>query len=114
MYQIHIEQLSVAANIGCYEYEKHIKQTVLVDLNLNIDPSLAAKTDELNDSIDYDVVCQQIASICEAEHYQLLETLLQKLVDFFNQTYPKALSHLKVYKPNALKNARSVAVSYSI
>lgn len=114
MYQIHVEQLSVAMYVGCYEFEKHSKQTVLIDLALTIDPSLAASTDELSNSIDYALVCQQIASICEAKHYQLLETLLQELVNFFNDTYPNALNHLKVHKPNAIKNAKSVTVSYTV
>ncbi len=113
MYQIHLEALKLSVSVGCYTYEKYSKQSLLLDLKLNVDAKQIAKSDSLEATIDYDELSQALTEIAQSKHFDLIETLAYKLVEYINSEHPGTLKYLKLSKPHALGDAKNVAIEYT-
>jgi dihydroneopterin aldolase len=114
MDKIHIEQLELLSLIGVYDWERKNKQRLLVDIELQADLSVAAKTDNVNDTLNYAQVSQEVIDIAKQSDFKLIEALASHLVDCILQTFPLVnVVKLKLSKPDILANAQNVAVEFS-
>ncbi|MCA9370584.1 MAG: dihydroneopterin aldolase [Candidatus Peregrinibacteria bacterium] len=64
---IHIEDLMLSTCIGITDEERSKPQTVKISVWLRTDISKAAKTDDINDTIDYAEVAKQIQILGKQE-----------------------------------------------
>jgi len=76
---IYLRNLKIETVIGIYDWEREIKQTVVLDLEMGTDIRKAAVTDRIEDTLDYKSVAKQVISFVETSEYQLVETLIEKL-----------------------------------
>jgi dihydroneopterin aldolase len=114
MDKIHIEGLEVLTLIGVYDWEREHQQRILVDVELSADLSLAAKTDDVNNTLNYALIAQGINDFAANSENKLIEALASHMVDWLLQTFPmlKAV-RLKLSKPDILANAKNVAVEFT-
>ena len=112
MYYIHLEEITLQASIGCYDFEKLGTQNLLLDLKIKVDAPRIALSDNLSDTVDYDKLSQALQAIVSEKHFDLIETLAAKLVKYMDTKYPNQLSYLKLSKPQALSHAKNVAIIY--
>ena len=70
---VFIKGLKAASVIGCYDWERDIRQTLVIDLELKADFARAAQTDALDDALDYAAISQRVIAACDAARFQLLE-----------------------------------------
>ena len=76
---ITISKLKVPAHIGVTEEERSKPQTLLVDLELTLDLRPAGRSDDLNDTIDYDRLTTDVADLVRSSRFQLLERLAESI-----------------------------------
>ncbi len=111
MDKIHIEGLEVLALIGVYDWERQNKQRLLVDVVLTADLSLAGQSDDVNDTLNYAVIAEQITEFCAASEFKLIEALASQLADSLLNNFSKLQAiKLKISKPDILAKAKNVAV----
>ena len=110
MDKVHIQGLSIQTTIGFFEWEKKIKQTLVIDLAMGWNTALAAENDELAKTLDYAEISEKIAEFANNNPVDLIETLAERLAKFLMDTYHIPWLKLKVAKPNAVHNALTVAV----
>lgn len=68
------------ANLGILPHERRDAQPIQVDAELNVgQQALLPQDDDINHVLDYRKVRQIIIDECQAEHVNLLETLIGKL-----------------------------------
>lgn len=109
---ISIRGLKIQTTIGTLSWERHIQQTVLLDLELGTDIKKAAQTDNLEFTLDYAGTSQKLIQFIEASSFQLIETLAEKTTEFLFEHCPSILQiKLTVKKPGAVKEASEVSVS---
>lgn len=107
---VKIQGLTVHALIGVYDFERHAKQRLILDVDMHTDLSLAASTDNVNNTIDYGKVAQRLADIAEGSSYLLLEALAKEMLDMiFSEFTPQKVT-LTINKPDILKEAQNVAI----
>ena len=75
MDKIFIHALKAEAIIGIYDWERQVRQTVLVDVEIGADIRKAALTDSIEDTLNYKRVAKQVLAFVEASEFQLVETL---------------------------------------
>mgnify|MGYP001069691098 FL=1 len=76
-----LQGLRFDANLGILEQEKTAPQPILVDAELNLGPQpLLPQDDDIFHVLDYRKVRRIIIDECTAEHVNLLESLIGKLV----------------------------------
>lgn len=110
MDKVYIEGLSIQTTIGFFEWEKEIKQTLVIDLAMGWNTALAAENDELAKTLDYAEISVKIAEFANNNPVDLIETLAERLAAFLMASYHIPWLKLKVAKPNAVHNAITVGV----
>ena len=110
MDKVYIEGLSIQTTIGFFEWEKEIKQTLVIDVAMGWDTAQAAKNDELAKTLDYADISIKIAEFANNNPVDLIETLAERLAAFLMASYQIPWLRLKVAKPNAVHNATTVGV----
>ena len=109
--RIFLRGLTAECVIGFIDWERRVKQTVVVDLELPVDCRHAAVTDDVADTVDYKKVSKRVLAFIEASEFKLVETLAQRLAMLILEEFPIEWLRLSINKPGAIRNSRDVGVS---
>ena len=110
---IRITNLKVRGIIGINDWERITKQAVIINIALEFDAGRAAKTDNINDTIDYKTLTKKVIKTVEESHFNLLEALTHVLLDLVMENPRVNAAAVRVDKPKALRFADSVSVELS-
>lgn len=78
---VEIRGLRALGKHGLAPGEKDQAQPFEIDLNLYLDLSRAAETDNIDDTVDYGPLCTRIVELVERETFDLIEILAQRIAD---------------------------------
>jgi dihydroneopterin aldolase len=109
--RIFLRGLTAECVIGFIDWERRVKQTVVVDLELPVDCRHAAVTDNVTDTVDYKKVSKRVLAFIEASEFKLVETLAQRLAMLILEEFAIEWIRLSINKPGAIRNSRDVGVS---
>jgi dihydroneopterin aldolase len=109
--RIFLRGLTAECVIGFIDWERRVKQTVVVDLELPVDCRQAAVTDDVNDTVDYKKVSKRVLAFIEASEFLLVETLAQRLAMLILEEFAIEWIRLSINKPGAIRNSRDVGVA---
>jgi dihydroneopterin aldolase len=109
--RIFLRGLEVECIIGFIEWERRIKQTVVIDLEMPVDCRHAAQTDEVADTLDYKKVAKRVIAFVETSQFKLVETLAQRLAMTVLGEFGIEWVRLSINKPGAIRGSRDVGVS---
>ncbi len=107
---VFIRDLEVKTVIGVFDWERKIRQRLVFNIELGTDFSVAAKTDQLEDTLDYKAISHAIEDMAEASSYQLVEALIEAVADMVMTHYSVKWLSITLDKPGAVSCARSVGV----
>lgn len=107
---VFISQLSADTIIGLYDWEREIKQTVLLDIAMAHDNRPAAKTDDITHALNYNAVSQAVVAFIESSNFELIEALAEGIAELIQTDFSVPWVKLTLYKPGALSCAKDVGV----
>jgi len=107
---IYIKDLRVKTIIGIFDWERKVKQEVSIDMEFPFDCKRAAKTDAIEDTIDYKKITKAIIKFVEESEFQLQETLAEGIAALVKNEFKVHSLKLRVSKPGALRYAEDVGV----
>jgi len=110
---IRIDNLKLRAIIGLNDWERNVKQDILVNIVLRADISEAVATDDISGTVDYKNVKNLITAEVESSHYQLIESLAHRILAITTSQPGVIGATVRVDKPGALSGADSVSVEVS-
>ena len=110
MDRVFIEELTVFAQIGVYDWEQQIKQKLVFDLEIAWDCKQAADTDDVACCLNYAEVSQVIIDYVESKPFLLIERVAYELADLLESLYQLQGLKIKLSKPKAVAQARNVGV----
>ena len=105
-----IEGLEVRTVIGIYDWEREIRQTVRLDLEMAWDISKAGQTDDIADTLDYKSVSKRLIDFVEASEFGLIEALAEACAKIVLDDFKVSWVRLKMSKPGAVRGSENVAV----
>jgi dihydroneopterin aldolase len=108
---IFLHGLALECTIGFIDWERLVKQTVVIDLELPVDCRNASIRDEVEDTLDYKKVAKRVIAFVEASEFKLVETLAHRLALLVLEEFDIAWIRLSVNKPGAIRGSRDVGVS---
>lgn len=108
--RIFLQGLSAECIIGFVDWERRVRQTVVIDLEVPCDCAHAAANDSVADTIDYKKLAKRVLAWVEASDFHLLETLAHRLALVLLSEFPLAWVRLRVAKPGAIRHSRDVGV----
>ncbi|MGA7539095.1 MAG: dihydroneopterin aldolase [Steroidobacteraceae bacterium] len=109
--RIFLRGLTAQCIIGFIEWERRVKQTVVIDLELPVDCRRASASDDVADTVDYKKVAKRVLAYIEASEFRLVETLAQRLALLLLEEFGMEWVRISVNKPGAIRNSRDVGVS---
>ena len=107
---IFLHDLRVETVIGIWEWERKIRQTVAIDLEMSADIRKAAATDSVDDTLNYKLVAKRLQQFVGESSFQLVETLAEKIAGNVLDEFEVSWVKVKVNKPGAIRGARDVGV----
>jgi 7,8-dihydroneopterin aldolase/epimerase/oxygenase len=110
MATLFIEQLAIQTTIGVLAFEKHIKQTLLLDLEFDIDITQASHSDQLTDTVDYAAIAKMIQRFTTEVHFELIEALATAIIEKITTTFNIRWLRLRLTKPYAAAQAKAVGI----
>ena len=108
--RIFLRGLTAECIIGFIDWERRVRQTVVIDLELPVDCRHASVTDEVADTVDYKKVAKRVLAFIEASEFKLVETLAHRLAMLLLEEFGLEWVRLQVNKPGAIRNSRDVGV----
>jgi len=111
MDKIFIHALKGEAIIGIYDWERQVRQTVLVDIELAADVRKAAMTDSIDDTLNYKRVAKRILAFIEGSQFHLVETLAEHVAMLVLEEFGITWVRITLSKPGAVRSSRDVGVS---
>lgn len=116
MAKIKLEKMSFYAHHGYYTHEQKRGGNYLVDVSLETDIDRAAKDDDLDETINYEII-YQICSKIMGEPVKLIETVAYEIGHTIKNTFPSAKDiEVTVHKiaPELGGPVGSATVTYSV
>lgn len=105
---LNIKALNVATKIGVHAWEQQINQQLLIDITISSD--FSACQDNLDNTLDYDALCQTVTQFVESKSFQLIESVADQVAQLIKHEFNVAQLSVAVTKPHAVKNAGTVQV----
>jgi dihydroneopterin aldolase len=107
---VFIRDLRVDTVIGIYDWEREIRQTVVIDLEMGADVANAAQSDAIDDALDYKAVSKRLVDFVNGSEFQLVETLAERCAMIVLEEFQVPWVRLTLNKVGALSAARDVGV----
>jgi len=107
---VFLRGLRVDTVIGIYDWERRIKQTVVLDLEMATDVRKAAATDDIKDALDYKSVAKRIESFIAESEFQLVETLAERCAQIIHEEFGVSWLRLTLNKVGAVRSATDVGI----
>jgi dihydroneopterin aldolase len=102
-----VQDMPLSARVGVTEAERAREQDILVDLELGLDLARAGREDALEHTVDYEEVCDVVATTVRARSYRLIEAIAEACAEAVLAAFPVTEVRVRVRKPGALR-ARGV------
>jgi len=110
MDRVFIEGLNIETIIGIFDWEREIRQTVTIDLEMEFDIRKAAESDAIEDTLDYKSVSKRLIHFVEDSEFQLVEALAERCATIVLDEFPVTWLRLKLGKPGAIRGSSAVGV----
>lgn len=108
---IFLQDLKVETIVGIWDWERRIRQTISIDIEMAADVAKAAETDNIEGTLNYKAVAKRVQQFVADSEYQLVETLAEKIAETVLAEFDIPWIQLRVCKPGAIRNAKNVGVT---
>ena len=107
---IFLRDLKIETVVGIYDWERQIKQTVIIDLEMATNVSKAAASDKIEDALNYKAVAKRLISFVGDSEFELIETLAEDIANIILVEFNVTWLRLSLNKIGAVRYARDVGV----
>lgn len=107
---VYLRSLRLDVVIGVYPWERHIRQRLLLDLELATDIRPAAANEDLSLTLNYQAVADRVRAFAAESECMLVETLAERLAALVMSEFAVPWVRLKLDKQAAIAQAAGVGV----
>ncbi len=108
--RIFVRGLVLRTVIGVHDYERPIRQVLVVDLEFEVDLAPSAASDVLADTVDYRNLCERIRERIEGGRYGLIERVAEEIARLVLGEPGVRAVRVVLEKPGAVRHTRTVGV----
>ena len=107
---IFLNSLTTECIIGIWDWERRVKQKVVIDLEMAADIRKAARSDAIEDTLDYKKVSKRLLQFVGESEYQLVETLTERIAQIVVTEFDVPWVRVKLNKQGAIRGSRDVGI----
>ena len=113
MAKLQIKNLFLRSYIGFSDHEVGKLQDLLINITIYYPSGKAEQSDQPDDTLNYKTVTKGVVDLVENGHFNLLESLVRKILDHIMENNVVEEAIVEVDKPHALRFAESVSITLS-
>jgi dihydroneopterin aldolase len=107
---IYLRDLRIDTIIGIYDWERRMKQTIIIDLEMGTDIRRAANSDNIEDTLNYKAVAKRLMTYVGESEFELVEALAEKIAEIIMAEFAVPWIRLSLNKKGAVRGVRDVGV----
>lgn len=107
---VYIRDLRVMTTVGIFDWEQAIRQEVRIDLEMGTDIRPGAKSDRIEDVLDYKSVAKRVINLVENNQRELVEAMAEDIAQMVLEAFPVPWLRLTLGKPGAVRGSREVGI----
>ena len=107
---VFLRGLRIETVIGIYDWEKAIKQPVILDIEMASDIARGAATDRIEDALNYKAVSKRLKQFVGEARFELVESLAEHCAAIIREEFGVPWVRLTLNKTGAVTDADGVGV----
>jgi dihydroneopterin aldolase len=107
---IFLSEVKLQTKLGVPEWERLLPQTIIVDIEIAYDLSLACKSDAISDTINYGAVVTRLRETLNSHSFKLVESLAEHLCQLIISEFDAISVKIKVAKPGIVPGLKALGV----
>lgn len=107
---IFLTGLTTECIIGIWDWERKVRQKVVIDLEMGADIRKAAATDHIDDTLDYKRVSKRVLAFVGESQFQLVETLTEQIARLVVTEFDVPWVRVRLNKQGAIRGSRDVGI----
>jgi dihydroneopterin aldolase len=107
---IFLSGLTTECIIGIWDWERRVKQKIVIDLEMGADIRRAAASDTIEDTLDYKRVAKRLLAFVGESQFQLVETLTERIAQIVVTEFGVPWVRVRLNKQGAIRGARDVGI----
>ena len=107
---VYIRELEIETIIGIYDWEREQRQVESLDLEMGTDISLAANSENIENTLDYKAVAKRLIGFIEGSEFFLVEAMAEKISEIVLEEFSVPWLKLRLGKPGAVTGSKDVGV----
>ena len=111
MNTIFIRDLRIETRIGVYAWEEHMRQPLLLDIELELPSAKAFTSDSFADALDYSAVVQRLQSFAADHPHKLLERFAEAVADILRKEFGAPWAKVRVAKLAPIAGVKQIGVA---
>ncbi len=110
MDKILLQNLEVDAIVGILEWERVVPQRLLLSIELQSHITTAAKSEKIEDALNYAEVALVVENLIVEKKYRLIERLVEEVAALLLKDFPTSWVKVRCQKPQVIKNCQAVGI----
>ena len=110
MNSIFIHDLRVETKIGVYDWERHMPQTIRIDIELGLPSMRPFESGEFADAVDYAKVVERVKALASNNPYPLVERFAEGIAQMILAEFGAPTVKVRVAKLAPLPGVRELGV----
>ena len=111
MNTIFIRELRIETRIGVYEWEQHMAQPLLLDIEVEVPSAKAFATDNFADALDYSAVVKRVQAMAVEHPHKLLERFAEAVADILRGEFGAPWVSVRVAKLAPIAGVKQIGVA---
>ncbi|MBM4226256.1 MAG: dihydroneopterin aldolase [Gammaproteobacteria bacterium] len=107
---VFLHGLKIDTVIGIWDWERKLKQTLVIDLDMGADLSIPGRSDNIEDTLDYKSVTKRIMKLADESAFLLVEKLAETIADILLDEFKIPWVRVRINKQGAVRQVRDVGV----
>ena len=107
---VFLHGLRIDTVIGIWDWERRLRQPLVLDLDMGADLSIPGRSDSITDTIDYKAVTKRIFRLADERAFQLVEALAEAIAAILLTEFGLLWVRIKINKQGAVRQVRDVGV----
>jgi len=109
--RVFVSRLEVMASVGIFEVEKRYEQRIHVSVDLDVCDDYDGVSDRLEDVLDYGSVIDSVRAIVAQRHFNLIETLAERIADACLSDTRVEVARVAIAKPDIVPGCAEVGIA---
>ena len=107
---IFLSGLTTECIIGIWDWERRVKQKIVLDIEMATDIRKAAASDHIDDTLDYKRVAKRLLQFVGDSQFQLVETLTERIAEIVVREFDVPWVRVRLNKQGAIRGSRDVGI----